>query len=485
MRRSARRGLPAPWRMACARRHPKQSGRLRRGRSGDRFAYPILPRIERMFEACGELLPSKWRLRRAMHRADAAAGADASAPGHIRVLMCLPGSPGLLSPEPPNRSVEPEAQLAQQPREPLLLCRLQAAEEFRLGVDEPRDRGIHSNEAGRTHLDEDSAAVVRVGLPGHEPALDQPVDAIRHGAARDEGLLQQLLGGEAVRGAGAPERREHVELGCLELRARERLAPGAIEVLREPCDAGEHLQRREVEVGALALPVVDDPVDLVSIRHAAIIPRSIATLRRAGRTFVEWAARRRDAGATKICRAPAGRLLRRAGGPVERCRVPRAAPSGMADLLSRTASGPRGPPWCNGSTTAFGAVRSRFESWRRSMDTNLAIIVLAAEQGTRMKSVVPKLLHPLAGAPIVAHVLATARALDAAHVITVVRHERDLVAAAVAAELPDAVIVDQDEIPGTGRAVEQALAALPDDFEGEVLVLNGDVPLLNAGTLTA
>ena len=119
------------------------------------------------------------------------------------------------------------------------------------------------------------------------------------------------------------------------------------------------------------------------------------------------------------------------------------------------------------------------------MDTNLAIIVLAAGQGTRMKSVVPKLLHPLAGAPIVAHVLATARALDAAHVITVVRHERDLVAAAVAAELPDAVIVDQDEIPGTGRAVEQALAALPDDFEGEVLVLNGDVPLLNAGTLTA
>ena len=56
------------------------------------------------------------------------------------------------------------------------------------------------------------------------------------------------------------------------------------------------------------------------------------------------------------------------------------------------------------------------------MDTNLAIIVLAAGQGTRMKSAVPKLLHPLAGAPIVAHVLATARALDAAHVITVVRH---------------------------------------------------------------
>jgi bifunctional UDP-N-acetylglucosamine pyrophosphorylase / glucosamine-1-phosphate N-acetyltransferase len=118
------------------------------------------------------------------------------------------------------------------------------------------------------------------------------------------------------------------------------------------------------------------------------------------------------------------------------------------------------------------------------MDNNLAIIVLAAGQGTRMKSAVPKVLHPLAGAPIIAHVLATARALDAAHVVAVVRHERDLVAQAIEAELPGTVIVDQDEVPGTGRAVEQAVIALPDDFAGEVLVLNGDVPLLNASTLT-
>ncbi|MDR5698815.1 bifunctional UDP-N-acetylglucosamine diphosphorylase/glucosamine-1-phosphate N-acetyltransferase GlmU [Agromyces aerolatus] len=116
-------------------------------------------------------------------------------------------------------------------------------------------------------------------------------------------------------------------------------------------------------------------------------------------------------------------------------------------------------------------------------DGNLAIIVLAAGQGTRMKSATPKVLHELAGAPIVAHVLATARALDAAHVAVVVRHERDLVAAAVSAELPGAVIVDQDEVPGTGRAVELAVDAL-DGFDGEVLVLNGDVPLLNADTLT-
>ncbi|MGO4690839.1 bifunctional UDP-N-acetylglucosamine diphosphorylase/glucosamine-1-phosphate N-acetyltransferase GlmU [Glaciibacter sp. 2TAF33] len=118
-------------------------------------------------------------------------------------------------------------------------------------------------------------------------------------------------------------------------------------------------------------------------------------------------------------------------------------------------------------------------------DRHLAIIVLAAGQGTRMKSSLPKLLHPLAGVPIVSHVLATARALDAAHVVTVVRHERDRLAAVIAQDLPESVIVDQDEVPGTGRAVEQAVAALPDDFTGDVLVINGDVPLLNAQTLAS
>ncbi|MFD4422670.1 bifunctional UDP-N-acetylglucosamine diphosphorylase/glucosamine-1-phosphate N-acetyltransferase GlmU [Agromyces sp. NPDC058484] len=119
------------------------------------------------------------------------------------------------------------------------------------------------------------------------------------------------------------------------------------------------------------------------------------------------------------------------------------------------------------------------------MDQQLAIIVLAAGQGTRMKSATPKLLHPLAGSPIVAHVLRTAEALAAAHVVAVVRHERDQVTAAVHSVFPACVVVDQDEIPGTGRAVEQAIAALPDDFDGEVLVLNGDVPLLDADTLAA
>lgn len=118
-------------------------------------------------------------------------------------------------------------------------------------------------------------------------------------------------------------------------------------------------------------------------------------------------------------------------------------------------------------------------------DDRLAIVILAAGAGTRMKSAVPKVLHQLAGIPMLSHVLATARELDAACVITVVRHERDQVANVVGEDLPQGIIVDQDEVPGTGRAVEQALDALPDGFDGDVLVLNGDVPLLDAATLAA
>ncbi|MCI4659403.1 bifunctional UDP-N-acetylglucosamine diphosphorylase/glucosamine-1-phosphate N-acetyltransferase GlmU [Cryobacterium zhongshanensis] len=118
-------------------------------------------------------------------------------------------------------------------------------------------------------------------------------------------------------------------------------------------------------------------------------------------------------------------------------------------------------------------------------DSRLAIVVLAAGQGTRMKSATPKLLHPLAGLPILSHVLATASALNAAHVVTVVRHERDRLVEIVEADLPESIVVDQDEVPGTGRAVEQAIEALPVDFEGDVLVVSGDVPLLNAATLAS
>jgi bifunctional UDP-N-acetylglucosamine pyrophosphorylase/glucosamine-1-phosphate N-acetyltransferase len=114
--------------------------------------------------------------------------------------------------------------------------------------------------------------------------------------------------------------------------------------------------------------------------------------------------------------------------------------------------------------------------------THLAVVVLAAGQGTRMKSATPKVVHSIGGRTLVGHVLATARALDPESIAVVVRHERDLVAAAVRDAEPAAMIVDQDEVPGTGRAVEVALAQL-DGFGGDVLVLSGDVPLLEAETL--
>ncbi len=119
------------------------------------------------------------------------------------------------------------------------------------------------------------------------------------------------------------------------------------------------------------------------------------------------------------------------------------------------------------------------------IDPRLAVIVLAAGQGTRMKSSRAKVLHPLAGVPLIGHVLATARELAAAHVVVVVRHERDAVSAAVLDLMPEATVVDQDELPGTGRAVELGLGALPGGFDGEVVVVSGDVPLLDARTLAS
>jgi bifunctional UDP-N-acetylglucosamine pyrophosphorylase/glucosamine-1-phosphate N-acetyltransferase len=112
-----------------------------------------------------------------------------------------------------------------------------------------------------------------------------------------------------------------------------------------------------------------------------------------------------------------------------------------------------------------------------------AVIVLAAGEGTRMKSATPKVLHAIGGRTLLAHAIAAARGVDPQHLAIVVRHGRDLVAAHIAVVDPDAVVVDQDEVKGTGRATECALEALPAGLEGTILVTNGDVPLLSAETL--
>src|SRR5665647_1100992 len=112
-----------------------------------------------------------------------------------------------------------------------------------------------------------------------------------------------------------------------------------------------------------------------------------------------------------------------------------------------------------------------------------AVIVLAAGEGTRMKSATPKVLHAIGGRTLLGHAVAAARGVDPEHLVIVVRHGRDLVAAHIEDVDPGAVIVDQDEVKGTGRAVECALAALPAGVLGTVLVTSGDVPLLSAQTL--
>ncbi len=117
------------------------------------------------------------------------------------------------------------------------------------------------------------------------------------------------------------------------------------------------------------------------------------------------------------------------------------------------------------------------------MTQKLAVVILAAGQGTRMKSTTPKVLHRIGGKPLISHVLDTAAGLQPETVIAVVRHEREQVAQAILDHAPGTVIVDQDDVPGTGRAVELAIAALPGDFDGSIVVLSGDAPLIDVPTL--
>ncbi|MDO4241349.1 MAG: bifunctional UDP-N-acetylglucosamine diphosphorylase/glucosamine-1-phosphate N-acetyltransferase GlmU [Microbacteriaceae bacterium] len=114
---------------------------------------------------------------------------------------------------------------------------------------------------------------------------------------------------------------------------------------------------------------------------------------------------------------------------------------------------------------------------------SVAVVILAAGQGTRMKSALPKVLHQIAGRSLIEHVLTTAYSITPSYVVAVVRHEREMVGSAITAFQPDTILVDQDEIPGTGRAVEQAIEALPADFDGSVVVLSGDAPLIDTTTL--
>jgi bifunctional UDP-N-acetylglucosamine pyrophosphorylase/glucosamine-1-phosphate N-acetyltransferase len=113
-----------------------------------------------------------------------------------------------------------------------------------------------------------------------------------------------------------------------------------------------------------------------------------------------------------------------------------------------------------------------------------AVIVLAAGEGTRMRSATPKVLHELAGRSMLGHVVAACRALEPEHLIVVVGHGRDEVTAALAAFDPQATAVVQAEQNGTGHAVRTALEGLG-HLEGTVVVVPGDAPLLTTQTFRA
>ncbi len=103
-----------------------------------------------------------------------------------------------------------------------------------------------------------------------------------------------------------------------------------------------------------------------------------------------------------------------------------------------------------------------------------------------MRSATPKVLHRIGGRSLLGHALAAAREVDPEQLAVVVRHDRDRVAAHVAEVDPKAVIADQDEIKGTGRAVACGLAALGSGLlRGTVIVTYGDVPLLSGDMLSS
>ncbi|SET24342.1 bifunctional UDP-N-acetylglucosamine diphosphorylase/glucosamine-1-phosphate N-acetyltransferase GlmU [Oceanicella actignis] len=113
-----------------------------------------------------------------------------------------------------------------------------------------------------------------------------------------------------------------------------------------------------------------------------------------------------------------------------------------------------------------------------------AVVILAAGEGSRMNSDLPKALHPIGGAPMLAHVIAAAEALEPARMALVVGAGADQVTRAARDLRPDIAVAVQEPRLGTAHAVRQALPAL-EGFEGDVFVLYADTPLIRPETLRA
>ena len=115
------------------------------------------------------------------------------------------------------------------------------------------------------------------------------------------------------------------------------------------------------------------------------------------------------------------------------------------------------------------------------MTNSLAVAILAAGKGTRMRSRLPKVLHPLGGRTLVENVLASLTQVQPERQIAIVGYLADEVRTALA-HVSELEFVEQTEQLGTGHAVQQVISAL-EGFEGDLLVLNGDVPLLRPETI--
>ena len=113
---------------------------------------------------------------------------------------------------------------------------------------------------------------------------------------------------------------------------------------------------------------------------------------------------------------------------------------------------------------------------------NSAVIILAAGMGTRMQSDLPKVLHNVAGAPLLIHAMRAGDGIDAEKTIIVAGHGAEQVKDAALDYNPDAQIVIQSEQLGTGHAVDQAREVLL-DFDGDVFILYGDTPFITSDTL--
>ncbi|WP_434590660.1 bifunctional UDP-N-acetylglucosamine diphosphorylase/glucosamine-1-phosphate N-acetyltransferase GlmU [Streptomyces sp. A5-4] len=113
-----------------------------------------------------------------------------------------------------------------------------------------------------------------------------------------------------------------------------------------------------------------------------------------------------------------------------------------------------------------------------------AVVVLAAGEGTRMKSATPKVLHEISGRSLVGHVVAASRELDPEHLVVVVGHAREQVSAHLAEIDTEVRTAVQEQQKGTGHAVRMGLEQLGGGIDGTVVVVCGDTPLLTGDTLT-